>query len=365
MSEEQVAIITDVHIGVRNSSKVFREMFRTFFRDDFFPTIEQKGIKTILNLGDMFDSRNSVSLHDIDYMMNEWLPMLEQSGATMYVIAGNHDVAYRNTNKINSLSMISHSPSVVVIDDEVKQIDLDWDGPSFVMCPWINNENYESIMEDIKHHASDESILCMHAEFEGMRMYQNSIACEKGLDPKQFSKYLHVLSGHFHHPSRYGNVEYIGAAGHYNWQDHDDWRGFLIYNNETQDFERYENTHSLFSQIHWNPDEAKALIASPEQMDEQVKGKIVRIIIDAEYDRVDLKDFVHAVESSNPVSVDVIDNTIVETAVQSDSDGDSSDVKEIHEYVDDALADRSDREELKRLFDQIYDESIEKTKEIE
>ena len=103
----KTAIITDTHIGARNSSKVIREQMMSFF-SDFFNKIESEGIKTILHLGDFFDSRTSLSLIDIDFVVNWFIPRLVRSKAHMVVIAGNHDVFYRNTNFINSLSLLKN-----------------------------------------------------------------------------------------------------------------------------------------------------------------------------------------------------------------------------------------------------------------
>ena len=42
----KVAIITDTHFGARKGSQVFHEFFQKFYDDIFFPTLEERGIKT-------------------------------------------------------------------------------------------------------------------------------------------------------------------------------------------------------------------------------------------------------------------------------------------------------------------------------
>lgn len=354
----KIAFITDTHHGARGSSKVFRDMMRSYYRDEFFPYIKSQGIKTILHLGDFFDSRNSISLHDIHYVMSEWISLLEESGAKMYVIAGNHDVAYRNTNKINSLSLLKSSDQIEVIDNEVRVLEFFDDGPKFVMCPWINNENHDGILEDLKTYATNDHILCMHASFEGMKMYKNSIRCDHGFKPDTFKNYLQVFSGHFHHPSVYSNIEYMGALFHFNWQDYGDWRGFMVYDNDTQEFTKIENTNCLFHQV----DFLTAIDYTKEDL-EGLSGKILRLTIDQEYDKVELKDLVHSIESHGPISVDVIDNTIIDRVVMEEDD--QGDVKELHEYIDEALQDDPLKKELTKLFDEVYNEAVDKMKEVE
>lgn len=354
-------IFTDLHIGVRNSSNVFRNMFKQYFNEEFFPYIEKEKIETIFMLGDFFDSRTSVSLNDIDYVMNEWIPEFEKTGAIMYVIAGNHDVAYRNTNTISSLSMLKHCKNIHIISDEVKVVHPSDGDPGFVLCPWLNDENNERLLEEVKHYNNEDHILCLHAEFAGMKMYQNSIACQNGLDVKTFSKFKNVLSGHFHHPSKYGNVEYIGAIGHYNWQDYNDWRGFLTF--QDGQFERHENKNCIFEQLTYTQE---LLDKTDEELSDLVKGKIIRVVINNTYDKVELKDLIYKIEIQEPVSVDVIDNTILDNHVDINEDGnEETDIKSIEEYVDIAIKDNLKKVELKNLFDEIYQDSVEKMKEIE
>ena len=46
----KVAIITDTHFGARKSSKVFHDFFQKFYDDIFFPTLEERGIKTCIHM---------------------------------------------------------------------------------------------------------------------------------------------------------------------------------------------------------------------------------------------------------------------------------------------------------------------------
>ena len=56
----KVAIITDTHFGARKSSKVFHDFFQKFYDDIFFPTLEERGIKTCIHMGDAFDNRKNI-----------------------------------------------------------------------------------------------------------------------------------------------------------------------------------------------------------------------------------------------------------------------------------------------------------------
>ncbi|BCU96327.1 MAG: hypothetical protein CM15mV12_0820 [uncultured marine virus] len=62
MINMKIAIITDQHFGCRKNSELFHDYFLKFYNDIFFPTIEEEGIKTIIDMGDTFDSVKVLTL---------------------------------------------------------------------------------------------------------------------------------------------------------------------------------------------------------------------------------------------------------------------------------------------------------------
>jgi len=359
----KIVFITDTHIGARNGSSVFRNLFKDYYKEVLFPYLDEHQIDTIVHLGDYFDDRSKLNLHDIDYVINEFLPLLDEYDITMHVVAGNHDVAYRNTNKISSLALLQTSKRINVIDDEVYQLESEGKF-DIVLCPWLNLENREKLLEQIKQHASKKTILGGHFEIQGALMYKNSKACEHGESVDLFKKYKKVLSGHFHHNSSYGNIEYIGALFHYNWQDWNDWRGFTVFDTESGEFEKIENEYCLFHQY----DYEEILKVSKKELASYVEGKIVRVQIFNEYDRIELKDLIVSIEQLNPVSLDIIDNTIIENVVI-DKNQEVVDNKEVNDYFIEAIKDLDDVDNeqksiLTDMFQDLYNRAKANQKEI-
>ena len=50
----RVAIITDTHYGARKGSKHLHDYFELFYKNVFFPSLEEEGIDTIIHMGDVF-----------------------------------------------------------------------------------------------------------------------------------------------------------------------------------------------------------------------------------------------------------------------------------------------------------------------
>jgi len=61
----KVALITDIHFGVRNDNTVFLDHQKRFFEETFFPSLENEGIDTIINLGDTFDRRKFINYNTL------------------------------------------------------------------------------------------------------------------------------------------------------------------------------------------------------------------------------------------------------------------------------------------------------------
>jgi metallophosphoesterase superfamily enzyme len=96
----KVGLICDTHWGARKGSKLFQDYFEEFYKNVFFPKLEEENINTVIHLGDAFDSRKS-----IDYQSLEWTKRVildPLSDYKVHMIVGNHDVYYKNTNNIIS-----------------------------------------------------------------------------------------------------------------------------------------------------------------------------------------------------------------------------------------------------------------------
>lgn len=311
----KLGIFTDTHLGARGGSKVFREYFGWYYSEVFFPKLREEGIRDLLMLGDFFDNRNHLSLSDIAFVNEVFLPLLEKNDIHMWIIAGNHDLAFKNTNSITSLSVMDHSSRVHILKDEVEG--LEFGGQKFVFVPWINSNNYNEFMASLDSIEDKEDVIVLgHFEIQGFLMYKTSSRCEHGLDQKIFKDFKAVWSGHFHHPSKISNVEYLGSLFHLNWQDHGDKRGFWVYDTETDKKTYVENEHSLFTEILYEDDHG----LTDDEINQFCNNQFVKVVINDEYDKVKFMDFYSKVTSSKPIDVQIENNyAILSVHEKSDS----------------------------------------------
>ena len=241
----KVAILGDVHFGARNDNPNFSKFFEKFYNEIFFPYLEQNEIGHIIQLGDVFDRRKFINFASLNDCYRYFFDRLKSFKT--YIIAGNHDVYYKNTNKLNSLELLINRPYIETITNKPKEIDIG--GVKILLCPWITDDNHEQSLEIID--STKAQIMMGHFDMIGFEMYKGHVS-DIGFDPKRFDKFDMVLSGHYHHKSQASNVTYVGTPYEMMWTDYDDRKGFHIFDTDTRELEFISNPFSMFHKIHYN-----------------------------------------------------------------------------------------------------------------
>src|SRR5690606_25669059 len=210
---------------------------RKFFEQVFFQELSKRDIRTVIHLGDLFDKSRSINtkvLHETNSFFFSKLKHLD-----MYVIPGNHDSYFRDSLSVTTVSeVLGNFDNVYVYDSpEVEKIG----NTSFAFVPWGINEFPEA------------DVLCAHLELIGFEMYNGVKNLDKGLSSIDFAKkYKKVLSGHYHHPSSKGNINYIGAPIEITWSDYGGPRGFQILDTESMSLTHIKNPHRMFRKISYD-----------------------------------------------------------------------------------------------------------------
>ena len=65
IEKPKVAFLGDTHFGVRNDSLSHASHQRKFYQEVFFPTLKKRGIKDIIQLGDLLDRRKFVNFNTL------------------------------------------------------------------------------------------------------------------------------------------------------------------------------------------------------------------------------------------------------------------------------------------------------------
>lgn len=350
----KIAIITDTHFGCRGDSSVFLDHQEDFFKNVFFKTIDELGIKTILNLGDTFDRRKYVNFLTLHRAKSFFFDEIAKRNIDYHVIAGNHDVHYRNTNEINSIELLCQEYSSFKAYTHAP-VELDFQGCKIMLSPWITKEN-----EELSHKAFNETrcdFLAGHFEFAGFEMDRGSV-CEHGLDRKNFDKFERIWSGHFHHPSKYGNIEYLGAPYEMTWSDYEGVRGFHIFDTITHELKRIRNDGRMFVKLEYN--DADLTIEDINSIDlGSLAGSYVKVIVKNKTNPFVFDIFLNKLGESDAVEIKTIEDSLnLENISEEELIAESKDTRVIlHEYID-SIDTGHDKRKIKSVIDSLYQEAI-------
>jgi hypothetical protein len=344
----KIALITDQHLDGRKGSLAFWTYFQKFYDDVFFPTLEKEGITTIIDLGDTFDNRKSMDYNVCNRVTTNYFDRLKNY--KVHMLLGNHCVYYKNTNKINSPELLLKQYDNITIYSEPKHLKLG--SKKFLMLPWINKENQDKVFKLLK--TSEADVCCGHLELSGFEMNAGMVM-DHGMDHKLFHRFKRVWSGHYHHQSKKGNVQYLGNPYQMFWNDYKDARGFHIYDTESDRLKFVANPYEIFDKIFYDD----TSVDYNKQDVSCYKDKYIKIIVEQKTDYHMFETLVDRL-----YNVGVHDVKIAETLLEDDLNDSDADVEVkdtmtlLSEYIDEVEM-SVNKNDLKNLMKSLYIESCE------
>ena len=340
----KIAIITDQHLDGRKGNLAFWNYFQKFYDEIFFPTLEKEGIRVVFDLGDTFDNRKSMDFNTFHRVRENYFERLKDY--EVHMLLGNHCTYYKNTNRINSPELLLEKYNNINIYSEPKEILMG--KKVFLMLPWINKENQEDVFRRLE--TSEADICCGHLELTGFEVTPG-MKMDHGMDPQLFHRFKRVWSGHYHHKSKKGNVQYLGNPYQIYWNDYKDRRGFHIYDTESDKLKFVANPYEIFDKIFYDD----TSVDYNKQDVSDYKDKFVKIIVEEKRDYQMFETLVDRL-----YNVGVHDVKVVETLVEEDTADIEVSTKDtltlLNEYIDDVEM-SVDKSDLKGLMRSLYIES--------
>ena len=214
--------------------------------DEFvLPFIREHGIKHIIHAGDLVDRRKYINVNTAHRLRHDFLIPLNDIGVQTHIIAGNHDEYYKDTYKVNSLTEFV-AGRYANIHTYSQPTTIEIDGCEIFLLPWITKDSEQVSIDAIN---SSTAPLCVgHLELDGFEM-QKGMLSDHGWDPKVFSRFECVVTGHYHHRSIRDNVHYIGALCEHVWSDYNDPRGFVTFDTTTRVLDFHRNPFRVFHML--------------------------------------------------------------------------------------------------------------------
>lgn len=266
----KIMIIGDTHFGLsrRGKSKYYLSNQVDFFKKYVIPN--QKQVDYIIFLGDVFDNRKNIDFSVLKVVKEEIFNKLNKK---IFIILGNHDIYYNDSNEINSPELLLREYDNIVVIKEVTKINN-----NFLLVPWLYNKTH------IDHYKTEikKSINCyVFGHFEIKEFMPNDR--DFMFDLKDFKNNKLVFSGHIHKNMKKNNIIYTSTPYDLDWSDINDEKGIYILDSISSEYYKILNKDRLYKIIHFN---------DLEKYDfDSLEMKIVRILVNDDINKSEI-DFV-------------------------------------------------------------------------
>ena len=348
----KIALITDTHWGVRNDSQSFLDYFEKFYKNEFFPGLEERGIKTIVHLGDIVDRRKYINYVTLRKMKDIFIDECVKRGIDLHVIVGNHDVPFKDTNDYNSMNELFDKEDIKYYSEPKT---VEFDGTDILLMPWINNNNYGHALKTMDE--TPAQIMFGHLEVQGMLMMVGQ-ANPHGMKLEAFRKFDTVLSGHFHHKNSKGNLTYLGCPYELTWADFNDPKGWHVFDTNTRDLEFVQNPYRMFKKIFYSDDgkDMNTIMDFPFEAYEGVYVKVIKQTVDNPY-WFDM--FMDKLYKANPIHIQIVDDHL-NLDLEDDDDlvNEAEDTITIMSKYIENMPENIPKEPLNNLMRELYSEAI-------
>jgi len=266
------AIISDLHLGVRGDSSIYRKIFIDWLNNFLVPTLKREDVQVLDFLGDFYDNRNTVNVLTQNLGLL-FVTVLEKELPNMKIrmLIGNHCCYYRNTREVHSLKKFERFPNVQIIDDIII---IEEGSRSLLYAPWIVDK---AEIEKLASMRGKYDTILGHFEFNGFSMNGGYVA-QKGTDGSMFKGAIDVFSGHFHKHVEQDNITYVGNPFHMDWNDAGNDKGIYIYNLTTGKKKFIVNNISpVYLKVYLSQLKAKTISL------DSVAGNFIKVYLDTEY----------------------------------------------------------------------------------
>jgi DNA repair exonuclease SbcCD nuclease subunit len=294
-----MGIFSDLHIGVESDSKTRLDETRKCVRaviDEF----SKRSVDWVVFCGDLFNSRYSINVNTLNIGI-EIVQELAYNFSKVFLIAGNHDTYYKNSNSVNSVSFLgklTENGNVYVVDETPKFVQTK--DCSFGMYPWGYDLSEASFTPDYGFG---------HFEFNGAELAGSiSSGCKYNLEDL-FKLGKRLFSGHYHKPRSYETakgkrLEMIGSPLQLDWGDYGQNKRALVLDTSTGKIDEIMigDYCAKFSKVYYSSFKEKKY--DKNSLKELCEGNFVKFVIDIQYSFEDILKCSDIIKKLSPLSLE-------------------------------------------------------------
>lgn len=219
----KTVLITDTHFGTRQNSLTWLNSQIDFLENQLIPYIESSGDIRLIHLGDVFDSRSTISTM-VATKVVEVFKKISELTKEFIIIGGNHDFYSPNSDEVDTLNLLLGNLNIkivtknILIDKEAKHLYIPW-------YQWLE---------------STQTVQNLIDTYGIIRIFTHADIINEPVN----IKCREIYSGHIHIPSCKGCIRNLGSTYALNFADANSRRGFYVIH-ENDKLEFIENKQSI------------------------------------------------------------------------------------------------------------------------
>lgn len=342
-------VVGDVHVGIKSDSSEFHESHDSLFKwvtDEFL----KRKVTHVIFLGDLFHNRNEINVKSLS--LGQRLVKELSKFFFVILIAGNHDLYYKNTLDISSLNIFEGFDNLKVISEPTE---IEVNGEPVLLVPWIID--IDKTVKALKAHGQKYKWIFGHFEFKGGQLTQAHRNISHGYLLDDITQFLQsdgkIISGHFHLKRWMGKkVLYAGSALQLTWADADEEKSIYVIDPKNELEQINNEVTSKFIKINLSEVTAKKY---------PIRGNYIKLFVDRPASELLIKKAVEVINTRYPKSLAVVDLTIGNAVVDGESLEKIKDpILLMKEYLESLDLNKTefDKQRLKDMVDEIYRDAL-------
>lgn len=229
----KVMLLGDVHFGAKKDSPEFQQSIIKFI-DWAIELANEQNVTHCVQMGDWFDSRNSVNVNTVNIAIDGARKLSDAFGReNFFILMGNHDLFHLHRLDVSSLAMLE--PYANIVNDLACIID-----DSILAAPWIVDEEMWNLVVE---GSNEFKYLFGHLELNGF-LVNDRYEMTSGFSHKELKHYKKIVTGHYHSPQKKDNVQYLGTPYPITMSDANEAHGIWFFTPSDGNLEFVEYTGS-------------------------------------------------------------------------------------------------------------------------
>lgn len=282
---KKIGLFTDIHGGVdKDSSERLQETTVCF--NWIVDTFKKQNVDYVFFLGDLFDSRFAINTKTLNTVVNG-IELLSNNFEQIFIILGNHDAYYKNTNDINSvdfLEKITSNKNVHIISKSPLYLNIC--NKSFGLYPWAS----EILLLDENNNIETCDYAFGHFEANGF-VQPGGVSSGNKTNLNDLYKFgNYIFSGHYHVNKLYKSIsnknntlQMIGSPLQLNWSDYNLKKYIYTLNVIDGKIENFENNvNAIYNKIYYSKLEQNKY--TTDELNNLCNNNYIKLIIDVKYE---------------------------------------------------------------------------------